>query len=226
MKCIGLITGPDTPEALFYLEELHREMRRRRGPGASAYVVAHHLDVSRLGGLDSASEAKSAKAHILAAARNLKAAGAHLLLLGSSTLHVVASEVAAEADLPLCHVGHLTAKTLAKMGLGSTGVVGTRTASEERMWTRCLIAAGVEPIFPSATDRVWIRSCLAEEMDPEVCRAEWVRITTDLRQAGANTVVLCTPEANAYLRAEDLLLPLVCAAGQQVKAAVDAVSAY
>lgn len=225
MKCIGLITGPDATEALLYLEELHREVRRRRGRGASAHVIAHHLDASRLGGLATTSEAKLAKTLILGAARNLKAAGAHLLLLGSSALHTVASEVAAEADLPLCHVGHWTAETLAKMRLQPAGLVATRSASEERMWLRDLNAAGVAAIFPAAADRIWIQSCLAEEIDPELCRARWVRIATDLRHAGANVVVFCTPEANAYLRSEDLLLPLVCAAGQQVKAAVDAAGA-
>ncbi len=224
MKCIGLITGPDTTEALLYLEELHREVRRRRGRGASAHVVAHHLDASRFGRIDTASGAKNTKALILAAARNLKAAGAHLLLLGSSALHVEAGEVAAEVDLPLCHIGHRTAETLAKMRFGPAGLIATRSASEERMWLRDLKAAGIAARFPSADDQAWILRCLAEEKDPELCRARWVRIATDLRHAGANVVVLCTPEASAYLRAEDLLLPLVCAAGQQVKAAVDAAS--
>lgn len=224
MKCIGLLTGPDTTEALRYLEELHLEVRRRHGRGASAYVIAHHLDASRLGRLESASQAKNAKALILTTARNLKVAGAHLLVLGSSALHAIASEMAAEADLPLCHVGHRTADTLASMRLQPAGLLATRSANEEAMWQRDLKVAGVTAIFPAAADRAWIRNCLAEEMDPELCRARWVRIATDLRHAGANVVVLCTPEASAYLRAEDLLLPLVCAAGQQVKAAVDAAS--
>lgn len=71
----------------------------------------------------------------------------------------------------------------------------------------------------SNADQEWIGTVLSQDNNASALRARFVGIVAALRHAGARSVVLCTPEIRQYLREEDSLLPLVCAAEQQVKAA-------
>ena len=217
-----MITGPSATEAVYCLQELHAEVRRRRGSGATARVIVFHLDTDQIGALATEGDRLTALQIVTDTAQKLRAAGARQLLIGSSALQSLAQSLATRVELPVCEIDKTTAAALKRLGFLCAGIVGTRTSDDERMWNNALKVEGVAAIYPRAKDRNWIQACLAGETEPDSCRADWVRIVTDLRLAGATAIVLCSPLENLYLREHDSTLPVVCASGQQVQAAVEA----
>jgi aspartate racemase len=217
MKCIGVITGGNAEAALYYSEILHREARLCLGPRASAHVLAYHLGKGMAGLSDT-----QARSSIAAVAQKLEAAGAEQVLLGVPEFLAFADGVAASVRIPVQHVCRVTAKVLGEFKFSRVGLIGTRNTIEEEMWERYLREFGCAALLPAPAERDWVCACLESERPAESNRAGFVRIVAELRHAGANAVVLCTPEINRYLRDEDSLLPLVCAAEQQIRASMTA----
>lgn len=222
MKCIGLITGPDSEEGMFYLNELHAEARRHSAYSASAWVISCHITARGLGLREVDRDQSEGEKLVVETARKLHAVGARHLLIGSTAWQSFAGAVAKTLKLPVHEIQRCTVTAVARMRWRCIGILATISVWEERAWTDSFATAGIATRIPAGQDREWICACLARPNELVNCRAQWVRIAADLRHAGAEAVVLCGPAAHRYLREEESPLPIVCAARQQVKVAVEA----
>src|SRR3546814_15076251 len=66
-----------------------------------------------------------------ASAKRLERAGAEGLLIASNTMHKVYDRVAGEVQIPMLHIGDITAEKLVRDGVKRAGLIGTRFTMSE-----------------------------------------------------------------------------------------------
>src|SRR3546814_17211832 len=79
-----------------------------------------------------------------ASAKRLERAGAEGLLIASNTMHKVYDRVAGEVQIPMLHIGDITAEKLVRDGVKRAGLIGTRFAMSEPFYRERIEAHGIE----------------------------------------------------------------------------------
>jgi aspartate racemase len=127
-------------------------------------------------------------------------------------MHKVAPEVANAVDVPLIHIGDVTADALCASGARTVGLLGTRFTMEQRFYVDRLGARGIECLVPDAPGREAVHRIIFEELCQGRIEADSRRALqrecTALAQAGAEAIVLGCTELTLLLGPGDLPLPV------------------
>src|SRR3546814_5002751 len=76
--------------------------------------------------------------------------GAEGLLIASNTMHKVYDRVAGEVQIPMLHIGDITAEKLVRDGVKRAGLIGTRFTMSEPFYRERIEAHGIEVPVPDA----------------------------------------------------------------------------
>lgn len=158
--------------------------------------------------------------------RLLQAAGADLIVLCTNTMHKVADAIEAATSVPFLHLADVTADAVAKAGISSVGLLGTRFTMEEDFYVKRLQSHGLRVVIPSPEDRVIVNRVIYEELVlgevREESRAEYRRIIGELGARGAQGVILGCTEIELLVGEADSALPLFATTRLHAEAAVAA----
>ncbi|MEZ5701857.1 MAG: amino acid racemase [Burkholderiaceae bacterium] len=119
------------------------------------------------------------------------------ILIGTNTMHKVASEVQDQVGVPLLHIADVTAQAILAAGLSKVGLTGTRFTMEEAFYKDRLAAHGIACVVPEADERDEIHRIIFSELCQGVVKATskawFLACMAALAQRGAQGVVLgCT----------------------------------
>jgi aspartate racemase len=148
------------------------------------------------------------------AARRLCAAGADIVLLGANTAHIVADQVAAAIDVPLPHIADVAGEAAQAQGLRHVGLIGTRFTLESPIYADHLRERYALTVStPDVAGREDLQRIIIDELTvgriEERSRTRCATIIGQLRDAGAEAIVVACTELPLLLRPEDSALPLV-----------------
>lgn len=216
---IGIVSDLNTAAA--YSQLLLEELGRHVWANHAQIVFAHYLEFTPEGSIDRDMSQDWIR-RIEKAVNVLVAGGASQVLAGTSLLGVHVSKVNARAGVRICDLYGVTARAVERLGLFPAGILGTFSDDELSEWSVRLAENGGKAIVPAKVEREFVKEFLRAREESGEGRAGLVAVMASLRQAGARSLVLCRPELGRHLRDEDTLLPLVCAAEQQVKEAIAA----
>ncbi|RKE17555.1 aspartate/glutamate racemase family protein [Streptomyces sp. TLI_171] len=226
MKTIGLLGGMSWESTAAYYRLLNELVRERLGGLHSAKCVLYSVDFAEVERLQAAGEWAAAGELLAGAARDVRAAGAELLLICTNTMHKVAEQVAGAVDIPLLHLGDATAEAVLAAGVRRVGLLGTAFTMEQDFYRERLASHGLEVIVPDARGRELVHRVIYQELCVGVVREEsragYREVIADLVAAGAEGVILGCTEIELLIGAADSPVPVFPTTRIHAEAAVTA----
>lgn len=226
MRKLGIIGGASWSSTALYYDHINRAVAARLGGLHSARLVIESLDCEddyarfhRMGDWEGGERV------IVAAAARLEGAGAEGVLLGSNTMHKHYAAVADTIGIPVLHIGDAAADRLARDGVRSVALLGTRfTMSEpfvrERFERRGIQLASIEPVWVTEVDRIIYEELAAGRVVRDSQR-KLKTLITELAKKRIQAVVLGCTELVLAVDVRANVLPVYDTTAIHARAGVD-----
>jgi amino-acid racemase len=229
-RTIGLIGGMSWESTAEYYRIINQEMKRRLGGHHNARSVLVTVDFADIDAAQKIDDWKTLGDMMVAAAKQLDAAGADFIVICANTMHKVAPQVEAAVPLPVLHIADATAAKIGEAGMKKVGLLGTRFTMAEDFYTgRLKQKFGIEAIVPDAAERAEIHRVILEELChgnvTETSRSFYQNAIGQLKARGAQGVILGCTEIPLLIKAGDSDLPLFDTTKIHAEAAVEMASA-
>ncbi|KVD89136.1 aspartate racemase [Burkholderia ubonensis] len=226
MKTIGLIGGMSWESSAEYYRMLNRYSKALHGGHHNAKSVMVTVDFAEIEALQRVHDWPALGAHMAAAARQLEAAGADLIVLTTNTMHRVHDAIEAAVTLPFLHIADPTGKALLAAGVSRVGLLGTRYTMELPFYAERLREKfGLDVLVPEERERDDVHRIIYDELCHGVVdagsRATYVTIIEGLAKRGAQAVILGCTEITLLIGAEDSPLPVFDTTALHAQAAVE-----
>jgi len=210
---IGLIGGMSWESTVPYYQQINEVVKERLGGLHSAKLVLYSVDFHDIERLQHAGDWEAAGKLLAEAARSLQSAGAEFLVLCTNTMHKVVSTIEASVGIPLLHIADPTALKIREAGYSKVGLLGTRFTMEQGFYVdRLKERHGLQVLVPKPEDRDLVHRVIYEELClgkvlPQ-SRAEFRRVIADLKELGAQAVILGCTEISLLVGPDDAEIPL------------------
>ncbi|KWE56514.1 aspartate racemase [Burkholderia ubonensis] len=226
MKTIGLIGGMSWESSAEYYRMLNRYSKALHGGHHNAKSVMVTVDFAEIEALQRVHDWPALGAHMAAAARQLEAAGADLIVLTTNTMHRVHDSIEAAVALPFLHIADPTGKALLAAGVSRVGLLGTRYTMELPFYAERLREKfRLDVLVPDERERDDVHRIIYDELCHGVVdagsRATYARIIEGLAKRGAQAVILGCTEITLLIGAEDSPLPVFDTTALHAQAAVE-----
>ena len=226
MKTIGLIGGTSWESTLEYYRLLNEDVKRRLGGLHSAKILMYSVDFGPLEQAMRSNDWAAAARDLKLGAVALEQGGADFFLLCSNTTHKCAEAVAGSVQIPLLHIGRTTGVEIRRLGLHRAGLLGTRFVMQEDFLKGYLETEhGLEILVPEPADQDRINSIIFEELClgrfTDVSRRVFQTCIEQLKERGAQCVILGCTEIPMLIKAEDSCLPSIDTTALHARAALD-----
>ena len=197
LRKLGLIGGMSWVSTAMYYDAINKGVAKRKGGLSSAPLLIESLDFAGVARLQAETRWDALAELLLASARRLQEAGAAGLLFCSNTVHRVYEEVESGIDIPMIHIGDVTAEKLVADGVQRAGLIGTRFTMAEPFYRQRLEAHGIgvstpEPAMAKEIDRIIFEELTRGHVS-RVSQRTLKTCLTNMGQARQQAVILgCT----------------------------------
>lgn len=164
----------------------------------SAEILLYSFDFDQIKELQSQWEWVKAWQILVEWAVKLEMAGAEILLIATNTMHKVFPEIEKALHIPLIHIADGTGEKIQKFGYRKVWLLGTRFTMDHDFYKgRLFEKYGLEIIVPSEEEKNRVHTIIYDELClweiRESSREEYVHIIENMKQCGAECVILgCT----------------------------------
>ena len=225
MRKLGLIGGMSWVSTAMYYEQINKGVAKRLGGLASAPLLLESFDFAPVAELQGAGEWERLGDMLAGSAARLVAAGAEGLMLCSNTMHKLYDRVAGSVDIPVIHIGEVTAEKLAADGVKRAGLLGTRFTMGEGFYRDRLEGKGIAIALPDAPTAQEIDRIIFEELARgQVMRGSQRRLKTclsEMAKARQQAVVLGCTELVMLVDTGANVLPVYDTTALHAKAGVE-----
>ena len=225
MKLIGIVGGLSWEATALYYRLLNEATARALGEHHNARSVIVSVDFAEALALANAGDWDGLAVLLIDAAERLRDASAEMVLLSANTAHIVAEQVAAAVDLPLLHIADVAGAAARAQGFQRVGLIGTRFTLESPVYAERLRGrAGLTVITPDAGGRNELQRMIVDELtvgrvEPR-SRDACVAIIQQLRDQGAEAIIVACTELPLLIQQEHVPLPLLDTTALHVEAAL------
>ncbi len=214
MRTIGLLGGMSWESTVSYYQIINREIASRLGGYHSAEILMHSFDFQTITGFMHADDWDGLADHVLAAAKNLAAAGADCLLICTNTVHNVAERIEPHLPIPLLHIADAAGQALNDAGHHTAALLGTRFTMELDFYRKRLAdhyaVTTITPDQPTRNelDRIIFQELVHGQLLP-TSRATFARTIHSLAASGAQAAILGCTEIPLLITQTDSPIPLL-----------------
>ena len=212
MKTIGLIGGMSWESTVTYYQVINEAVKQRLGGLHSAKILLYSVEFAEIEACQASGDWDRSGEILADAAWRLEQAGADLLLICTNTMHKVAPQVQARISIPLLHIADAAAEALLRAGIRRTALLGTKYTMLQDFYKNRLAERGLTVLIPSApgveTVNDVIYSQLCQGILLEKSRQAFCRILADLKDQGAEAVILGCTEIGLLIGQQDTDLPI------------------
>lgn len=212
MNVIGLIGGMSWESTVTYYEIMNREIAKALGGFHSAKIMMYNVDFAELE-KNMSSGNWDGNAQILSdAAQRLEKAGARFIVIATNTMHKLVPKIEKTVHIPILHIADATAECIKRDGLKKVALLGTKFTMTQDFIKDRLTAAGLDVIVPDEKDIEFVNNvifnelCLGKVLDSS--RTEYKRIISDMKEKGAQGVILGCTEIGMLIGKNDSCLPV------------------
>lgn len=209
---MGLIGGMSWESTVTYYQIVNQVVRQELGGLHSAKVLLYSVDFQEIAEYQELGEWEKSGEVLGAAALNLENAGADFIVICTNTMHKVAPEIADKISIPLLHIAEATAETLIENGIDKVALLGTKYTMKEDFYKNKLKDAGIKVFIPIEDDIEIINHIIYEELCLGVIsgtsKKEFLRIIAELKDQGAQGVILGCTEIGLLIKQQDTDLPV------------------
>lgn len=207
MKTIGLLGGMSWESTQSYYRLINEGVKAQLGGLHSARLILYSVDFADIEAMQHRGDWEGTARLLVAAAISLQAAGADFLVIGTNTMHKVASQIADAVELPLLHIADATAQALKQDGIDTVGLLGTRFTMEQTFYRERLEEVGIRVVLPEPEERDEIHRVIYQELcQGEIrpdSRAAYLEVVDRLFNRGTQAVILGCTEIGLLLRQSD-----------------------
>jgi len=214
MKTIGLIGGTSWYSTVDYYRYINEAINDAYGNRTNPPLILYNMNQERIHELQTKGQWDEIAALLTQAAVRLRAGGAQGILFCANTPHKVYAQVSQKTDLPILHIGDATGVAIRTSGLKKVGLIGTRFTMEDGFMVDWLKEHyGIESLVPSsAPARQELNRIIEQELSRGIFKAESKKYVLhqmeELRQPGAQGIVLGCTEFPLIIKQHDFDLPL------------------
>ena len=208
MKTIGLLGGMSWESTLGYYRAVNEGVKQALGGLHSAQIALYSVDFASIERLQQDGDWDGAARILIAAAKNVQAAGADCLLICTNTMHKLAPEIEAALDIPLLHIADAAADVLTQEGIETVGLLGTAFTMEQGFYKdRLTDRYGLRVLVPEAQDRAIVHRIIYRELClgriEAQSKRDYLRIIAALAERGAEAVILGCTEIGLLVQQAD-----------------------
>jgi len=212
MKIVGLVGGTGWISTAEYYRYINEEANRRRGGLHFVECVLYSLDYGEIDALKRTGRGAEVFHLILNAAKKLEGAGAKGLVLCANTMHMFVEQLEPELTIPILHIADAAGREINAKGLRTVGLLGTRLTMELDFYKKRLQAMGIGTLVPEEMDHEFIEGAINTELLKGVFKPEtkngFLQIIDDLREKGAEGIVLGCTEIPLIVHEKDVDIPV------------------
>lgn len=225
MLTIGLVGGMSWESSLEYYRLLNTGVEERLGGLHSAKVALSSIEFAELTDMQRREDWDAAGALLAGAARGVQAAGADLVLMCTTSFHVVADQVEAAIDVPFLHLAEVVADAAKAQNLTKVGLIGTAFTMSRSFFTDRIASHGVDVVVPEERHHETVDRIVYDELVHgkvlDTSRTTVVSLIDELWDAGAQGVILGCTELELLVHQADSELPVFPCTTLHVQAALD-----
>lgn len=209
---MGLIGGMSWESTVTYYQIVNQVIRQELGGLHSAKVLLYSVDFQEIAEHQERGEWDKSADVLATVAANLEKAGADFIVICTNTMHKIAPEIQERISIPLIHIAEATAEVLIENCIEKVALLGTKYTMKEDFYKNKLRQAGIQVLIPNENDINIINRVIYEELClgiiKEASKQEFLRIITQLKNEGAQGVILGCTEIGLLIKQQDTDLPV------------------
>lgn len=208
MKTVGIIGGLSPESTMLYYNGINEGVRERLGGHHCGKVLIHSLDFGEFVAYKALGDWGAQRKLLCEAAMSLENAGADFVILATNTMHKMADHIENSISIPFLHLADETAREIRAHGFDKVGLLGTRYTMELDFYKGRLAENCVHALVPNEVDRKIVHDAIYDELCHGVVkdksRAEYVRIINEMKNRGAQGVILGCTEISMLIKPDDV----------------------
>src|SRR6266849_6171442 len=214
IKTLGLIGGTSWHSTVEYYSYINEAVNDAYGNNTNPPLRLYNLNQRRIHELQAKNQWDDIAALLTEAAMRLRAGGAQAILFCANTPHKVYAQVARKTGIPILHIADATGVAIRKSGLKKVGLIGTLYTMEDGFIADWLKEHyGIDTLVPnSAPARKELHRIVQKELGMGIFKAESKKYVLqqiqELRQRGAQGIVLGSTEFPLIIKPADVAVPL------------------
>jgi aspartate racemase len=213
MKTIGLLGGMSWESTVAYYRLINEGVKNALGGLHSAKIAMYSIDFEPMEKMQKSGDWDAAAQILVDAAIGVQAAGADFLLICTNTMHKSAPAIEAAVDIPLLHIADATAEVLLADDIQTVGLLGTAFTMEQDFYKgRLEDKYGLTVVTPDDRGRADVHRVIYEELCQGIIEAQskqrYLTVIDELRQSGAQAVILGCTEIGLLVQQADTTVPL------------------
>ena len=212
MKTIGLIGGMSWESTVSYYQLINETIKEKLGGLHSAKILLYSVDFAEIERYQASGDWDKSAEVLSQIAQNLEQAGADFIVICTNTMHKVAPQIQKTISIPILHIAQATADTLLENGIKKVGLLGTKYTMTQEFYKEKLLEAGLEVVIPDQAGVEEVNRIIYDELClgqiKESSKQAYLAIIDDLKNAGAEAVILGCTEIGLLVKQEDTDMPL------------------
>lgn len=226
MKTIGLIGGMSWESTAVYYRLLNQMARERLGGLHSAQVLLWSFDFAQIEAFQAAGDWAGASEAMVEAARRLERGGADCIVICTNTMHKMAGEVQAAANIPLIHIGDATADAITRAGVSRPLLLATRYTMEQDFYKgRLRDRHRIDVVVPGEAGREVVHDIIYDELCQGIIspgsKQRCLDVIAKAKTRGIDGVIFGCTEVGLLLSPDDLEIPAFDTTELHARAALD-----
>lgn len=226
LKLLGLIGGMSWENTIDYYRIINEMVKDRLGEWYSAEILLYSVNFAEVLLLQEQNRWDDLLKTMIIICKKLELAGSKAIVICSNTMHKIAPKIEVEITIPLINVVDETAKVIKSMNIKDVGLLGTKFTMEGSFYIEKLMKTyDINALTPAKNERDYINNAIYNEFAKgkfiEATKKEILKIIENLKQNGAEGIILGCTELPILIKSEDLSVPLFDTLKIHLQAAVD-----
>ncbi len=213
MKILGLIGGMSWESSIVYYELINKKVNKMLGGHHSCKSLMFTVDFDKIVKLQHEEKWEELDLIMADAAKRLEKAGADIIVLCTNTMHLCSKAIKSCISVPFLHIAEAVGLEIAKSSIKKVGLLGTKFTMEKDFYKNVLAQQfGIEVIIPNEHERGVVHEIIYGELVhgqiKDDSRAEYKVIIENLKNRGAQGVILGCTEIPLLISANDVDIPI------------------
>ncbi|EMG35342.1 MULTISPECIES: aspartate/glutamate racemase family protein [Streptococcus] len=212
MKTIGLIGGMSWESTTSYYQIINETIKRELGGLHSAKILLYSVDFAEIEHYQAVGDWDKSAQVLADIAQRLEQAGADFIVICTNTMHKVAPQIQKKIAIPILHIAQATAQALVDDGIRKVGLLGTKYTMTQDFYKEKLLESGLEVLIPDQAGIADVNRIIYDELClgdiRESSKQTYLTVIDDLKNAGAEAVILGCTEIGLLVKQSDIALPL------------------
>lgn len=212
MKTIGLIGGMSWESTTSYYQIINETIKRELGGLHSAKILLYSVDFAEIEHYQAVGDWDKSAQVLADIAQRLEQAGADFIVICTNTMHKVAPQIQKKIAIPILHIAQATAQALVDDGIRKVGLLGTKYTMTQDFYKEKLLESGLEVLIPDQAGIADVNRIIYDELClgdiRESSKQTYLTVIDDLKNAGAEAVILGCTEIGLLVQQADTDLPL------------------